>query len=306
MNRRTFLSSVAAAVPALAVNARTRPPQLDLSAFENGRPNLDSAPPATDALDRWSAGIRAADTTSDNIISIFDVIGEDFWTGEGITSKRVAGALRRIGSRAVEVHINSPGGDLFEGVSIFNILQQHPHKVTVKIMGLAASAASIIAMAGDEIQMGLGSFSFIHNGWVMAVGNRHDMIEIAEWLEPFDHAVRDIYVARTEQSKEDVEKWMDDETFMGSSLAIERGFADKLLDAKEIAEDEKATAQAQAFNAVRRAESVLTRKGGLSRTAARALITEIKGKPGAAPNATQDAGNDWIKAAQELSTTLNA
>ena len=105
------------------------------------------------AIDRWKPEVHAA-ADDDNSISIYDVIGEDFWTGEGVTVKRIDAALRKIGNRDVVVNINSPGGDVFEGIAIYNRLREHPAKVQVKVMGLAASAASIIAMAGDEIQIG--------------------------------------------------------------------------------------------------------------------------------------------------------
>ncbi|TKA83994.1 Clp protease ClpP, partial [Sulfitobacter sp. 15WGC] len=80
-----------------------------------------------------------------------EIGGGDY--GDGVTSKRIAGALRSIGERDVRVDINSPGGDFFEGVAIYNMLREHKAKVTVNVLGLAASAASVIAMAGDEIKV---------------------------------------------------------------------------------------------------------------------------------------------------------
>ncbi|HYI43671.1 MAG TPA: head maturation protease, ClpP-related, partial [Sphingomicrobium sp.] len=133
-------------------------------------------------LDRWSedgAGIRAV-AVGDNVITMFGEIGEDFWSDNPITAKKVAAQLRAIGDRPVEVQINSPGGDMFEGIAIYNVLREHPQEITVKVMGMAASAASIIAMAGDRIEIGAASFLMIHNCWVMAIGNRHDMRETAD------------------------------------------------------------------------------------------------------------------------------
>ena len=100
-------------------------------------------------LIRWNSGVKAA-SEDDNTISILDPIGED-WYGNGVTSKRVSAALRAIGKTDVTVSINSPGGDYFEGLAIYNLLRDHPAKVTVKIVGIAASAASVIAMAADEV-----------------------------------------------------------------------------------------------------------------------------------------------------------
>src|SRR5579871_5709186 len=87
-----------------------------------------SLPPA--ALDRWNAGTRANEAGADNVISIYDVIGEDPWTGDGVTVKRAAAALRQIGGRPVTVNINSPGGARDQGLAIYNLLREHAHEVT--------------------------------------------------------------------------------------------------------------------------------------------------------------------------------
>lgn len=113
-----------------------------------------------DALNRWDSSVRAK-SDSDNVITIYDQIGDGIFY-EGVTAKRIAAALRSIGEKDVVVNINSPGGNYFEGVSIYNLLAQHKGKVTVQVVGLAASAASVIAMAGDEILMGDGAFMMIH------------------------------------------------------------------------------------------------------------------------------------------------
>jgi ATP-dependent Clp protease protease subunit len=153
------------------------------------------------ALDRWNPAVRAA-SESEPSISIYEVIGEDPWTGGGVTVKRIDAALRAIGNKDVIVNINSPGGDVFEGIAIYNRLREHQGQITVKVLGLAASAASVIAMAGDNVQIGASSFLMIHNAWVLAIGNRHDMREVADFLEPFDRALADVYVARSGQKLE--------------------------------------------------------------------------------------------------------
>src|SRR5690606_12912230 len=110
-------------------------------------------------------------------ITILDVIGYDWWSGEGVTAKRIEAALRKIGNKPVSVLINSPGGDFFEGVTIYNLLREHPAQVTVKILGLAASAASVIAMAADRIEIANLGFMMIHNTQWVAAGDRHVMKE---------------------------------------------------------------------------------------------------------------------------------
>ena len=145
-----------------------------LPAAPEGRPFArENRDLPSSAMERWNGGIKAA-KSDDNSISVFDVIGAD-WYGDGVTASRIAAALRAIGGADVTVNINSPGGDMFEGLAIYNLLREYDGKVTVKVLGLAASAASIIAMAGDEVQIGRGAFLMIHNCWVYAMGNRHDL-----------------------------------------------------------------------------------------------------------------------------------
>lgn len=272
--------------------------QLNLRVFAKARPAAMPQPAARDVhaftkpqvFDKWSddaAGIRALER-GDNVITMFDIIGEDFWSGGGVTAKKVAAQLRAIAG-PVEVQINSPGGDMFEGIAIYNVLREHPYDVTVKVMGMAASAASIIAMAGDTVEIGAASFLMIHNCWVLAMGNRHDMRETADFLEPFDAAMVDVYAARSGQKAEDIAKWMDAETFMSGSQAIERGFADALLAADKITTDEKAQASDRQVNELRAMELQLV-SAGLTRTQARDRINKIKGTPGAALDADTTPG----------------
>lgn len=230
----------------------------------------------TRALDRWNAGVRAAASSEEErSISVYDVIGYDYWTGEGVTAKRVAGALRNMGKGPVTVNVNSPGGDLFEGLAIYNLLREHDGEVTVRILGVAASAASIIAMAGDTVQIARAGFLMIHNTWVMAVGNRNDLREIADQLEPFDRAMADIYAARTGGELKAMAKLMDAETWIGGNDAVEEGFADELLASDQV---EQGAGKASA-SAVRRLEAGL-RAGGMPKSEAMRLISEIKSSSG--------------------------
>ena len=222
------------------------------------------------ALNRWNPAIQAA-ADDDTSISVFDVIGHDYWEGGGVTAKRIAAALRSIGERDVTVNINSPGGDLFEGLAIYNLLREHKGSVTVKVLGVAASAASIIAMAGDEIQIARAGFLMIHNAWILAAGNRHDLRSYADYLEPFDASMVDVYAARTGQDAGSIGKMMDGETWIGGSAAVEQGFADALLASDEVAAgEEKPTALA-----VRRMEVAL-RASGMSAADAKRLISDLK------------------------------
>ncbi|MGX5777475.1 head maturation protease, ClpP-related [Methylorubrum zatmanii] len=286
----------------LRVMARERPGRIKLP----GKVDV-AALSKPEIYDRWNAAIRAADITA-NVIPMYDVIGRDYWSGGGITVESVSEALDRFGGADVEIHINSPGGDMFEGIGIYNRLQQYPGKITVKVFGLAASAASVIAMASDEILMGPASFIMIHNCWVVAVGNRHDFRETADFLEPFDAAMVGVYAARTGSDPAEIAAWMDAETYMNGQQAKERGFADGLFGEDAVTIDEEAGASAMAGNAVRKVELNLCKS--MTRAQARDLIAKVKGTPGAAPNlapAMPGAGDlSWLGAAAELTASLRS
>lgn len=254
------------------------------------------------ALQRWNPDIRAA-VEDDNTISILDVIGYDWWTGEGVTAKRISAALRSIGRDApVTVYINSPGGDMFEGMAIYNLLREHGGEVTVKVIGLAASAASVIAMAGDRVEVGLAGFLMIHNAWIGAWGNRHELREVADTLEPFDRAMGDVYAARTGASREAMQALMDAETWIGGSDAVEQGFADGLLARDEVTAD--AADGARASLLVERQFEAALRRSGLPASQAKKLISEFKsGLRDAAGGGARDATGRGQRDAADFSDT---
>lgn len=230
-------------------------------------------------LDRWDSGVRSADAIGDNVISIYDVIGEDYWTGGGFTLKRLDAALRSIGRRDFEVHVNSPGGDMFEGVAIYNKIRDHADanglSVKVKVLGVAASAASVIAMAGDEIEIGVSSSIMIHNCWTIAMGNRRDFAEMAATMEKFDANMAAVYEARTGNSTDEIAAWMDAETWFSGQEAIDAGFATSLLPADRVKNDPAAQAMAHAVRAEKKAERAL-RLAGASAKDAKTTISDMK------------------------------
>lgn len=276
----------------IKADGHKRPGPLPVPARKNV--SAFTPPPVIEKWNADAAGVRAVEI-GDNVITMFGMVGEDFWTGEGITAKRTVAALRAIGGRPVEVHINSFGGDMFEGIAIYNALREHPQDVTVKVLGMAASAASIITMAGDRVEIGSASFIMIHNCSVMGGGNRHDFLEMAAFLEPFDRAMADVYAERTGIDAKTIQKMMDDETFMSGSVAIEKGFADALMTADKTKVDEGAKASDHSVNELRALELQLV-ASGMTRSDARARISKIKGTPGAAldNDPTPGAGGeDW-------------
>lgn len=239
-----------------------------------GRPQIDvRSYISPQALNRWDSSIRASaeQDADERTIGIYDVIGHDYWTGEGFTAKRMSAALRSLGKGPVTVSINSPGGDMFEGIAMYSMLKEHKGDVIVKVMGLAASAASVIAMSGDDVQIARPAFLMIHNCWSIGIGNRHDFAALSEQLRPFDEAMADVYAARTGGTTKAMAALMDKETWIGGSAAVEQGFADQLLSSEEVGRSE---GQANAA-AVRRLESAL-RASGMPQSEAKKLISEFK------------------------------
>lgn len=251
------------------------------------------------ALQRWSPEVRAAaEADSQATISVLDPIGADFW-GDGVTAKRISAALRYVGDVPVTVNINSPGGDYFEGLAIYNLLREHKGAVTVNILGIAASAASVIAMAGDEVRIARAGFLMIHNTWIGAAGDRHALREVADWLEPFDATAVEIYHARTAIDRAELATMLDRETWIGGQASIDRGFADALLPADLV--DTTAEAASASLRAERKFDLIASR-AGLSNSAARELLRNLKGgTPGAASDGTPGAAD----VTQELSSLLH-
>ena len=164
-------------------------------------------------------------------IYIYDEIGPD-WLGM-ISDETVIKALDQIGDvREIVVRINSPGGDVFDGVSIFNVLRRTSDagtKISVKIDGLAASAASLIAMAGDTIEMADNAMMMIHNAWAIAAGDKHELRHMGDVLEKIDaNVLVNVYTARTGLPSEEIISMMDAETWLTAKQAVDKGLADRI------------------------------------------------------------------------------
>ena len=162
-------------------------------------------------------------------IYLYEDIGAG-WFG-GISSKEFSDELKSIGAvNTINLRINSPGGSVFEGVAIHNLLSSNSANVVVHIDGLAASIASIVAMAGDEIRMAENALMMIHDPWGLAVGTAEDMRKEANTLEVVRDTLIKTYVNRTASEEEQISEWMQSETWMNADEAKERGFADQITD----------------------------------------------------------------------------
>jgi ATP-dependent Clp protease, protease subunit len=227
-------------------------------------------------MSRWNPDIKAA-ADDDSTINIYDAIGEDFF-GNGMTAKVVSSVLRKNKGQDVTVNINSPGGDFFEGLAIYNLLKEHEGKVTIRVIGMAASAASVIAMAGDDIKIAESAFFMIHNSWHIVMGNKHDMRERADTLEKFDESMVGIYSKISNESPQNIVEMMDDETWISGPDAIEMGFATGFIDTDEIDIDEKVESK---YNSSLKTVDLALAKDGLPRSQRRAIIKDLTSKPGA-------------------------
>ncbi|MGF2881795.1 head maturation protease, ClpP-related [Acinetobacter johnsonii] len=243
------------------------------------------------AFDRWNPAIKASDE-NDNTIGIYDPIGYDYWDDSGVTAKRISAALRSLDGADVVVNINSPGGDVFEGLAIYNLLREYKGHVTVRVLGVAASAASFIAMAADEIQIARAGFFMIHNAWTGVWGNRNDLRETAEFLEQIDDTIADIYHVRSGLSMDELKADMDKERWINGRDAIDSGFADAFLPSDVVVEDTKNFTKEKV--AAHKAD-ILLAKAGMSRSSRRELIQDLKGTPGATNQATPSASNDVLE-----------
>lgn len=161
-------------------------------------------------------------------ITLYSAIGESFW-GDSISAKQFSDTLNSLDSAVNEitVRINSPGGDVFDGIAIYNRLKQHKAKIIVHIDGLAASIASIIALAGDEIVIGDGALYMIHLPWTFAMGNRMDLENTTNRLMDVEEQLIGIYAKKTKMDRAEIRKMLEAETWMDAEQAIEKGFVDK-------------------------------------------------------------------------------
>ena len=159
-------------------------------------------------------------------------ISDETWYGDEVTPQLFKDELNA-DSGDITVWINSPGGDVFAAAQIYNMLRDYKGHVTVKIDGLAASAASVIAVAGDTVLVSPVAMMMIHNPATLAMGNTKDMEAAIAMLNEVKESILNAYVDKTGLSRNKLSKMMDDETWFNAKKAVELGFADKVLFAAE-------------------------------------------------------------------------
>ena len=172
----------------------------------------------------YSIKAKANDTAE---ISIYDEIGFC-----GVSAASFAQDLKACGNnlKQINLHIHSPGGDVFDGIAIYNLLKNHPANVTVYIDGLAASMASVIAMAGNEVIMPENAMMMIHKPWGIQGGDAEDMRKYADLLDKVENTLIPAYASKTGKTPEELAEMLSAETWLNGKECVEQGFADKLAE----------------------------------------------------------------------------
>jgi ATP-dependent protease ClpP protease subunit len=161
------------------------------------------------------------------VVRLYGVIG-DGWFSD-VSASEFAEELGKVTADRIELHVNSPGGDVFDGVAIYNALLQHPAEVHAVVDGLAASAASFIVTAGDRVSMGRGTELMIHDAWTFTIGNAGDHREVADVLDKISDSVAGLYADRAEGDAAEWRERMRAETWYSAQEAVDAGLADEVL-----------------------------------------------------------------------------
>ena len=167
-------------------------------------------------------------------IWLYDQVGEGFFGG--MSAKTFNDELNKLGKvDTINLRINSPGGSVFDGVAIYNTLKRHPARLEVDVDGIAASIASVIAMAGDEIRIAGNAMMMIHDPYGMSMGNSDEMRKTADLLDQIKGTIVDTYAKRTGETDSTIASMMTNETWMTADEAKRYGFADVITEEQRIA-----------------------------------------------------------------------
>jgi len=170
---------------------------------------------------------RAETTTDTATIYLYDTITSDPYWG-GVTALDFARALASINVPEIHLRIDSPGGDVFAARSMAQAIMEHTSKIMVHVDGLAASAATLLAVAADDSVISAGGMFMIHNAWTMTMGNANDFLEIAALLERIDISINANYVEKTGKTADQIKQWMDAETSFIGQEAVANGFINSI------------------------------------------------------------------------------
>lgn len=236
---------------------------------------------------------NTADTETDaeRVLELNGTIAEESWFDDDITPAMFKEELFA-GSGPITIWINSPGGDCIAASQIYSMLMDYKGDVTVKIDGIAASAASVVAMAGTKVLMAPTALMMIHNPATIAYGDHTDMAKAIEMLEEVKESIINAYEIKTSLSRSRLSHLMDAETWMNAKKAIELGFADDMLeDGKKVADDETA----YAFSSRAVAQALFNK-----------LVEKTRVEPTSAPEPEQEPPTPEGRSVDELKARLAA
>lgn len=243
---------------------------------------------------RFFARTHAKAKTGD--LYIYDTIG-GYWGG--ILAKDVVKALEDMaGVKTLNIYINSPGGDVFEAVAMMSVIERFDGTKNVVVDGIAASAASFVAMVGDTITTSASAMWMIHEPWGFAMGSAAEMRKSAEMLDKINGNMVELYAERTGAKPADIKQWLADETWMTAAEAKERGFTDHVTDDEKASDggDQAAAAYADVFATYKKTPEryrvpAPASSGDARLAAAEAYVMRLR--PGASPGAgTRDGQPD--------------
>lgn len=184
----------------------------------------------------WKILNDADGVPADRVLELYGTIAEESWFDDDITPAMFRDELFS-GEGPVTIFINSPGGDCFAASQIYTMLMEYKGPITVKIDGIAASAASVVAMAGTEVQMAPTSLMMIHNPATIAIGDHKDMEKAIDMLDEVKESIINAYELKSSQPRKTLSKMMDEETWMNAKKAVELGFADSLIEDSKLMPD---------------------------------------------------------------------
>jgi ATP-dependent Clp protease protease subunit len=223
-------------------------------------------------------------------VFIYEDIGES-WFG-GVSAKQFTTDLKAlgVGVKTINLHLNCYGGEVFDAVAIYRQLVDHPARVVTHIDGVAASSGATIAMAGDEIRITEAGFLMIHNASGGMFGEAKEMRQLADLLDTISATIGDVYAGRTGNTAEQIAAWMGATTWMTAAEAVERKFADQVVENLRVAAsgDPKALYANAAKPKLRRASEILS------------AANEAMGLGPAAPLNTPNKSNDPLRARIQL------
>ncbi|WP_054770056.1 head maturation protease, ClpP-related [Lysinibacillus parviboronicapiens] len=194
--------------------------------------------------------VEVDEDNDETVLTIYGDIGESWWY-DSTSANDIDRALKQVKTSNISVRLNSPGGDAFDGIAIYNRLKDHQAKVKIIVDGWACSAASIMAMAADELIMNMGAMIMVHEAWTIAVGSKTEMQKTIDMMVKLDESLLDIYMTKAQITRDEMKQFVINETWFTADEAVAIGFATATEDTKD-EEADKANAEAYKNNVLAR------------------------------------------------------